>query len=144
MFTPLIIIIGFSIMCIDFKKLITIHKKLESIHAKNRNNKNKFYDEYKEFLSWLDILQPWKENIHAILTILTPFAFYIIFLILIYNMWFTNLYFTNTNTFSFEDSFKIPQYKELYLFFSVLGIGIFVLYYIVIYKTGTKEIKINE
>lgn len=78
---PIILAAGFSFLSFQFKKFIIIRKKL---NLKNDNV------EHRLFMSWIDPLQPFPENIYPLLIMILPFILFIIFFTFIYGLWYEN------------------------------------------------------
>ncbi|MGI0023017.1 MAG: hypothetical protein ACRD9Q_09175, partial [Nitrososphaeraceae archaeon] len=112
---PIIIIIGFSYISLQIKKLIIIHKKLNLDKKKD-----------KIFLSWVDPIQEVPERIYPILVIILPAFLFGLFLIIINSIWYTNIQYVENYSLLTDDlAFGPFNIRDMVMFLNYCSIAVF-------------------
>ena len=126
---PAVIGIVFPFISLQFKKLIKAHLKLPTpAHKANHLN------EQQTSLSWLDPFQGGIGKIYAILIIVLPLILLTVFLIIINDIWYTNIEYVENYSILADHSSLIPQNKDDIMRLSALFSILFLLSYIPLIK----------
>ena len=116
---PVIIATGFSFLSFQIKKIIRLHKKLELDHKKDGD---------KLFMSWIDPLQAFPEQVYPLLVIISPLVIFVTLFILITITWYHPEPYTVTSL--SNDILFIPKYyREIFLGLNAFGAIVFALSY---------------
>ena len=119
LFFPILIAIGFSFLSLQFKKIISIHRKLGL-----RGDKD------KALLSWIDPLQQFPEKIYPLVMMTLPFILFMIFLAFISSIWYQNDPYTGDASLVTDDFLQIDQNtRNLIIGLNIFGIVVFIFSY---------------
>lgn len=111
---PIVIIIGFSYISLQIKKLIIVHRKL---------GLDKKVD--KIFLSWIDPIQEMPERIYSILVIILPAFLFGLYLIIIYSIWYTDTqYIENYSILSNDLTYGTFNTRDSVMMLNYISIGV--------------------